>query len=98
MTKRLVLAILALLLLVDLAEDGCLGKATVYLPCPSAKTTVTSSHHPCSAKIDLRLQLASPDLPESPQHDNTKPGSLRISSTLLILHCCHFNSAGGIPL
>jgi hypothetical protein len=41
--KRMVLLILVLLLLLDLAEDGNLGKFTVYLPHPPAKISVTSS-------------------------------------------------------
>jgi hypothetical protein len=97
--KRMVLLILVLLLLVDLAEDGCLGKATPYLPCSSSKTTVTSSHNcPGSGQGDFGHELASPKAPGCPRHDEARPVSLQIPPTLQIMHCCHFSSSGGIPL
>ncbi|OGP72529.1 MAG: hypothetical protein A2Y80_09850 [Deltaproteobacteria bacterium RBG_13_58_19] len=97
--KRMVLLILVLLLLMDVAEDGCLGKAKVYLPHPSAKTTFTSSHnHPDFAQIDFRHKLAFTDLPGSRCHGNGQPVILRLPITLQIMHCCHLSSSGGIPL
>jgi hypothetical protein len=96
--KRMVLLILALLLLMDLAEDGCLGKAKVYLPHPSAKTTVTSSHHPGSVKTYFRHELASTDLPGSPRHGYARSVNLHFPPTLQIMHCCHLSSSGGNPL
>jgi predicted small lipoprotein YifL len=97
--KRLVLLILVLLLLVDLAEDGCLGKAMLYLPCPSAKTSVTSCHqHPGSGQSDFGHDLASPKVPGSPRHGEARPVSLQVPPHLQIMHCCHRGSSGGIPL
>jgi hypothetical protein len=97
--KRLVLLILVLILMVDLAEDGYLGKATPYLPCPSAKTSLTSSHnHPGSGQTDFRHELASTDLPGSPHYDEAQPTILLLPHTLQIMHCCHLGSSGGIPL
>jgi hypothetical protein len=97
--KRMVLLILVLMLLVDLAEDGYLGKATFCLPCPSAKTTVTSSHNcPGSGQGDFGHELASPKAPGCPRHDEARPVSLHVPPILQIIHCCHLSSAGGIPL
>ncbi len=97
--KRVVPLILVLLLLVDLAEDGCLGKATAYLPCPSAKTTVTSSHHsPDSGQSDSGHELASPKVPGRPYRGEARSVSLHVPPTLTRIDCCHLSSAGGIPL
>jgi hypothetical protein len=97
--KRTVLLILVLLLMIDLAEDGCLGNVKVYLPHPSSKTFVTSSHnHLDSAKTDLRHELSFKDLPRSPCPGNARPVTLHLPPTLQIMHCCHLSSSGGIPL
>jgi hypothetical protein len=96
--KRMALLILVLLLLVDLAEDGCLGKANFYLPTPSAKTSVTSCPHSDSGHNDFRHKLASINLPGSPLYDIAQPITLLVSHTLQIMHCCHLGSAGAIPL
>ena len=90
---------LVLLLMVDLAEDGYLGNVKVYLPNPSAKTSVTSSHHhPGSSQTDFHPEFASPDFPGPPHTVNVRPSTLHLPPTLLIMHCCHLSSSGGIPL
>jgi hypothetical protein len=97
--KRLVLLILVLMLLVDLAEDGYLGKVTFCLPHPSAKTSVTaSSKYPVSGQSDLGHEPASPNLPGNPCHgDAWSVSFLFVPPTLRIMHCCHLSSAGGLP-
>jgi predicted small lipoprotein YifL len=80
--KRMVLLILVLLLLVDLTEDGCLGKANFYLPNPSAKTSVNSCPQPDSGQTDFRHEFAFTDLPESLRHSYTKPITLRVLPTI----------------
>jgi hypothetical protein len=96
--KRMVLVILVLLLMFDLAEDGCLGKATFDFYHPSAKTSVTTSDHPDSGQTDFQHELASIDLMGSPAHDDTQSVTLRVLPTLQIIHRCHLSSSGGIPL
>ena len=96
--KRVVFLILVLLLFVDLAEDGYLGKANFYLPNPSAKTSVTSCPHSDSGHIDFRYEFASTDLPGGPRHGDAQPVTLRLRLTLQLIHCCHLGSSGGIPL
>jgi hypothetical protein len=96
--KRVVLLILVLLLLVDLAEAAILGKANFYLPNPSAKTSVTSSHnHPGSGQNDFRHELASQNLPGHPRHGDARTVSLHVPPTLQIMHCSHLSSSGGLP-
>jgi predicted small lipoprotein YifL len=97
--KRLVLLILVLLLLVDLAEDGCLGKATLYLPSSSAKTSLDSSYDcPGSGQSDFGCELATSNVPGRSRYGEPQPVSLNVPPTLQISYCCHFSSAGGIPL
>jgi hypothetical protein len=96
--KRSLLLILALLLLMDLAEDGFLGKVNFYVPNPSAKTSIPASPQPDSGKTDFRHELASADLPGNPRQGDAQPVTLRVPTTLQIIHCYHLSSSGGIPL
>jgi hypothetical protein len=97
--KRLVLFLLVLILLVDFAEDGYLGKVKFCPPNHSAKTSVTSSHHhPGSGQTNFQHELASPTVLESPYYGEAWPAGLQVPPTLHILHCCHLSSSGGIPL
>jgi hypothetical protein len=97
--KRVGLLILVLLLLVDSAENDYLGKVTVCLPCPSAKTSVTSSSdYPGSGQSDSGHEFASPNLPGSLRHgDACSVSFLFVTPTLRIMHCCHLSRAGGLP-
>ncbi len=96
--KRIMLFIFVLLLMIDLADDGFFGKVEFYLPYPSAKTSITPSLHPDSGQIDFRHEIASTDLSRSFRHGDVQPVTLRVLPTLQIMHCCHLNSSGGIPL
>ena len=96
--RRMVLLILALLLMFDLAEDGCLGKAKFDLPYPSAKTSVTSPHHFDSGQVDFLHELASADLGGSPRHADTQAVTPCVQPTFKIIQCYYLSSSGGIPL
>jgi hypothetical protein len=85
--KRRMPLILVLILLVDLAEDNCLGNLKVYLPHPSYKTTVTSSQHHGSNKTAFQHELAFIDLLVSPWHGNDQPVNLRGSAYTLSYSC-----------
>jgi hypothetical protein len=97
--KRMVLLILVLLLMVDLAEDGYLGKATPCLPRPIAKTSVTSSHNqPGSGHSIFRHELSPTELYRTLRYGKAQVATHHLPSTLQVLHCCHLSSSGGIPL
>jgi predicted small lipoprotein YifL len=97
--KRVVLLFLVLMLLMDLADDGCIGKATFYLPHPTAKTTVTScDSHPCSGQGDSGPELTSQHGPGPPRHSENRTVRPHVPPTLQIILCCHLSSSGGIPL
>jgi hypothetical protein len=96
--KRLVLIILVLFLLIDLSEDGSLGKVDFNLPQSPAQTFVTSSDHPDSGQTDFRYELASTDLPGSPPPDERQLVTLQgFPLSLQLIHCCLFRSSGGLP-
>lgn len=97
--KRLGLIILVLLLLVDLAENGSLGKVTVCLPNPSAKTFVTSSSkYPVSGQSYLGHEQASPSFLGNPRHGYARSVTfLFVPPTLRIMRCSHLSGAGGLP-
>ena len=95
--KRTVLLILVLLLLVDLADDGCFGEVKFNFSGPTAKICDTSSDHPDSGQTDFRLELASTDLSVF-RYGHSNPVTLRVAPTLQIIHWCNLSSSGGIPL
>ncbi len=98
--KRLLLFILVLILLVDFAEDGHLGRVKICPSHHSAKTSITASHnHPNSgsAQSDFWHEPGAPNGQGSPSHGEARPVSPQVWATLQIMHCCHLSSAGGIP-
>lgn len=95
--KRVILLILALLLLSDLAEDCCLGKATVVPPHSSAKTSLSSPLRNCSGKVDSHHTLSS-DGGEISRLLQFKPVMLLAYSSLKIIIHNHTGSSGGVPL
>jgi hypothetical protein len=97
--KRFAMLILALALLLDLAEDGYLGKVTLWLFHPSAKNSITSCHSNSGpGQTDFQYGPASPDVQKSGRQGDALPIILYVPPTLPILHCFHGSSAGGIPL
>ena len=97
--KRMLLLILVLVLVADLMEDGCFGKGPSYLPVLSSEIALTSSHnYPSPIRNDLCHALLLVDLPGSSFCGDTRPVTLHVPPTLRIMHCCHLNSSGGIPL
>lgn len=85
--KRMVLLILVFLLMMDLAEDGCLGKAVLCLPHPSTKTSVSSQHlHSAPGHDDSHSELAPSNLPEKPYYEEAGSATLRLPLTLQIIY------------
>jgi hypothetical protein len=95
--KRVIWLLLALLLLSDLAEDGCLGKATFLPPQSSAKTSVTSPLHDCSGKVDTCYPLPS-DGGEISRLTQCQPVTFLIQSALKMVIPTNKGGSGGIPL
>jgi hypothetical protein len=95
--KRVVLLILVLLLLIDLGEDGCLGKATFVAPQSSAQTSLTSPLLDCSGKVGPPYTLPSDGGEISPLLQ-FQPVTLLVQPALKIIIYNHTGSSGGIPL
>ena len=95
--KRIVLSILVLLLISDLAEDGCLGKAKFVAPSSSAKTSITSHPHNCSGKVDNHYKLPSAG-GKICRLMKFQPVTLVVQPALKLINSNHNGSSGGIPL
>jgi hypothetical protein len=95
--KRLVIFICVLFLLLDLADDGCFGKAKFSLLDSSSSASVTSSDHSDSDQPNYGHGSAPPDLAARPRQADTRTVTLSVPATILKIHCCHFSSAGGLP-
>ena len=95
--KRVVMLILALLLVFNLAEDGCLSKATFVAPHSSAKTSLISPLFECSGKVNSRYTQPS-DGGEISRLLQFQPVTFMVQPTFKIIVCCNTGSSGGIPL
>ena len=95
--KRAVLLIFVLLLMIDLGEDGGLGKVTFVAPTSSAKTSLSSPLLPCSGKLYCRhtLLLEGWEISRLVQLQQV---TLEIQPALKILIFTNTSSSGGIPL
>jgi hypothetical protein len=96
--KRSMLLILALLLMMDLAEDGFLGKATFELPRAVAKTSASTTHHNYSGQVDCRHEVPLAHLSDPPGRAHYQPVSFRIQPTFKIIDYRNPGSSGGVPL
>jgi hypothetical protein len=96
--KRSLLLILALLLTMDLAEDGFLGKATFERPRAAAKTSASATHHNDSGQVDFKHEVPLANLLDPPSRAHYQPVSFRIQPTSKIIGYRNPGSSGGIPL
>ena len=96
--KRIVMFLLVLLLMVDLAEDGCFGPATVDLPVALTKTSITTPHHAGSGQVDFRHGFAPANLWKPACQANYLLVTFRVQPTLIIIDYRNTGSSGAIPL
>jgi hypothetical protein len=96
--KHTLLLILAMVLMLDLAEDGCFGQAKVDFPVALTKTSVTTSHHAGSGKVDSLHESPPANLCDSPGQANYQPVSFEVQPSLKIIYYRNTRSSGGIPL
>jgi hypothetical protein len=96
--KRGIVLIVLLLLLIDMGQDGCLGKAPL-VPCDfSAHTSLTSPPQYEAGKVDSHHKLSLANSRGLSGWWQFQPLSLRVQPALKIITCCHTTSSGGIPL
>jgi hypothetical protein len=95
--RRLIFLLCAVVLLLDLADDGCLGKVKLVAPTHTASYFVASSAHG-SGKVDSQVDLPPLNRQELESQFPDQPLLIRG------IHChrkCNFSlfgSSGGIPL
>jgi hypothetical protein len=95
--KRVVLLILVILMLIDLGEDGCLGKAKFVPPQSFAETSLTSPLLDCSGKVDSHYKLP-PGCWEISRLMQFQMVTQRVQPVLKIIIYNNNGSSGGIPL
>jgi hypothetical protein len=95
--KRTLLLILALLLMLDFAEDGFLGRATFELSHASTKPSARTPHHNGSAQVDFLYEYPPANLCAPPGQANYQPASFKVPPTSKIIDFHNTGSSGGIP-
>lgn len=96
--KRAVLLILVVLLLLDLGEDGHLGKVTFGPADSAAKTSLTSPPQYDSGNINSHYGVPAANYRELPIRLQFQPVKIRVQLTLKIITYCHTCSSGGLSL
>jgi hypothetical protein len=95
--KRLLFLMCALLLLVDLADDGYIGKVKYVPPYgQGANSFNLSSQHP--DKIDLQFGLPPPKWPCSLHCWQYLVKSIEVGRAFTVSGCHLLSSSGGMPL
>jgi hypothetical protein len=96
--KRMVMFICVLFLMLDMADDGCLGKAKFVNPPSPVKSLKVSCKHYGSGEPDCHheilranLQLPFPQFHSSPSNPFVSQQSRKIIFT------SHLSGAGGLP-
>jgi len=95
--RRLTFLICAVVLLLDLADDGCLGKVKFVAPQHAAKCSVDSSGHN-SGKVHSPGALSPEHLQEFRYDFDGQMASVRVVPSFKINDFYLFGSSGGIPL
>ena len=96
--KRGVLLILAVLLLIDLADDGCLGKAKFLPPHSSTKISLTFPLDCDSESVDTTYAPPASNRWEICGRKQFQAVLIGVQTTLKIITFCNNGSSGGIPL
>jgi hypothetical protein len=94
--KRAVLLILVLFLLLDLGDDGFIGKATFLIPDSAQKISLTFLLEYDS--IEFCYTLPAPECRQMKGLLPFQPGTLECQSPIELIICCYTGSSGGIPL
>jgi hypothetical protein len=94
--KRILLLICILLVLVDLADDGYLGKVNYVFPHGQGASSFNSSSQKTN-KIDLQFGLSPPKYPSSPHYWQYLVKSIEVTRFSNINDDYLLSSSGGIP-
>jgi hypothetical protein len=95
--KRILFLLCALLLLKDLADDGCLCKATALPPHGPGKFSFTTSPD-SSGTIVAQVWLSPGELRGILQRWPNQPVVIEVGNTLAKIDSYLLSSSGGLPL
>ena len=95
--KRTVMLICALVMVLDLSDDGRLGKATFAAPPSPVKSLEVSSDHYGSAEPVCPAEQTPANFQHAPRQSPGQPVFRFVQHTLKIIISSHLNSAGGLP-
>lgn len=95
--KRILLLICVLLLVVDLADDGSLGKLPTCFPRSPGNSDLTISPD-SSGKIAAQAWLPLGELRVTLQYFQNQPVLSEVGNTLAKIDCSLLGSSGGLPL
>jgi hypothetical protein len=95
--RRLIFLICAVVLLFDLADDGCLGKIKFVASHNTAKCSVASPN-PTSGNSHFQVALAPENGRDLRQEFSAQPAAVAVTPSCKINHPYHFGSSGGLPL
>lgn len=95
--KRMVMLICILFLILDLADDGCLGKAKFVAPHSPVKSLEVSSNHYGSEAIDCHTEVLWGNFELPFPQSRGKPTKPVVQQSRRIIFTSHLCSAGGLP-
>lgn len=96
--KRMLVLIGALLLMLDLADDGCLGKAKFVCPTAPIRSSVNSHQSDDLCKVDSSYELLPAVSWGIPRQCESRPVTPRFHHTYKLIDYYHSGSSGGLPL
>jgi hypothetical protein len=96
--KRNLLFICALILLLDLAHDGALGKAEFVSASSLHKSCFSQCKQGCSDQVNFQTKSLIAPRQGITFCDQSWPVKSVVNSALKIIHISFLGSAGGIPL
>jgi hypothetical protein len=96
--KRVVLLILVLLLVIDLGQDGHIGKATFVPADSAAKPSLTSPPQYDCGNVDSHYTRPVANYWEMSGRCQFQPIEILVQPALKIITYCHTGRSGGLPL
>jgi hypothetical protein len=93
----MVVLICALVLLLDLADDGHLGKVKFVAPLPAVKSLEAASENPESGKVDCQDELLLSIFLVRSCRSQSQPSTSLVRNIRKIIISFHPQSAGGLP-
>jgi hypothetical protein len=95
--KRILILFCALFLMLDIADDGCLGKGQFAVPYGQTTYSLILSLD-SSANIATQVGLPAANLPPIPQEFPNLLALLEVDWAVTLIDFYYLSSSGGLPL